>query len=79
MGYVNTAQVFQAPTSVKLFFKNAGRVQKDKAAVSRAIQAEAKTKIEKLKRDGELLGPDEIENFVSKLVNWTKYKNQSLL
>ncbi|MCL4165311.1 UNVERIFIED_CONTAM: hypothetical protein GTU68_053262 [Idotea baltica] len=54
---------------------------KDKAAELQSIQAEAKTKIEKLKRDGELLGPDEVEKLrieVGQLDSKYKIKAQAL-
>ncbi len=42
---------------------------KSKADELKSIQAQAKTKIEKLQRDGELLGQDEVENYVSTSLN----------
>jgi outer membrane protein len=54
---------------------------KDKADELKAIQAEAKTKIEKLQRDGELLGQDEVEKLrveIAQLDSKYKIKGQAL-
>ncbi|EAZ71554.1 chaperone protein skp, partial [Vibrio cholerae NCTC 8457] len=54
---------------------------KDKAAELQAIQADAKTKIEKLKRDGQLMGQDEVEKLrieIGQLDSKYKIKAQAL-
>lgn len=81
MGYVNTAQVFQALPQREVVLQKMQEEFKDKAAELQSIQAEAKTKIEKLKRDGELLGPDEVEKLrieVGQLDSKYKIKAQAL-
>ena len=81
VGYVNTAQVFQALPQREVVLQKMQEEFKDKAAELQSIQAEAKTKIEKLKRDGELLGPDEIEKLrieVGQLDSKYKIKAQAL-
>ncbi|EAZ71883.1 outer membrane protein OmpH [Vibrio cholerae NCTC 8457] len=61
IGYINTAQVFQALPQREVVLQKMQEEFKDKAAELQAIQADAKTKIEKLKRDGQLMGQDEVE------------------
>ncbi|MEZ9479390.1 OmpH family outer membrane protein [Vibrio splendidus] len=81
VGYVNTAQVFQALPQREVVLQKMQDEFKDKAAELQSIQAEAKTKIEKLKRDGELLGPDEVEKLrieVGQLDSKYKIKAQAL-
>ena len=81
VGYVNTAQVFQALPQREVVLQKMQEEFKDKAAELQSIQAEAKTKIEKLKRDGELLGPDEVEKLrieVGQLDSKYKIKAQAL-
>ncbi|MBO0180938.1 molecular chaperone, partial [Vibrio parahaemolyticus] len=54
---------------------------KSKADELKSIQAQAKTKIEKLQRDGELLGQDEVEKLridIAKLDSEYKVKAQAL-
>lgn len=80
IGYINTAQVFQALPQREAFCKDARRVQ-SKAAELQAIQADAKTKIEKLKRDGQLMGQDEVEKLrieIGQLDSKYKIKAQAL-
>ncbi len=49
VGYVNTVQVFQAlPSAREVVLQKMQEEFKDKAAELQSIQAEAKTKIEKL-------------------------------
>nr|WP_216612268.1 OmpH family outer membrane protein [Vibrio sp. RE86] len=81
IGYVNTAQVFQALPQREVVLQNMQEEFKDKADELKAIQAEAKTKIEKLKRDGELLGQDEVEKLrieIGQLDSKYKIKAQAL-
>ncbi|WP_179885631.1 OmpH family outer membrane protein [Vibrio sp. ES.051] len=61
IAYVNTAQVFQALPQREVVLQNMQKDFKGKADELKSIQAQAKTKIEKLQRDGELLGEDEVE------------------
>jgi outer membrane protein len=54
---------------------------KDKADELKAIKAQAKTKIEKLQRDGELLGQEEVEKLrieIGQLDSKYKIKGQAL-
>ena len=81
VGYVNTAQVFQALPQREVVLQKMQEEFKDKAAELQSIQVEAKTKIEKLKRDGELLGPDEVEKLrieIGQLDSKYKIKAQAL-
>ncbi|MDN3698843.1 MULTISPECIES: OmpH family outer membrane protein [Vibrio] len=81
VGYVNTAQVFQELPQREIVLQKLQEEFKDKAAELQAIQAEAATKIEKLKRDGELLGPDEVEKLrieIGQLQSNYKIKGQAL-
>ncbi len=61
IGYINTAQVFQALPQREVVLQKMQKDFKSKADELKSIQAQAKTKIEKLQRDGELLGQEEIE------------------
>ncbi|WP_435532822.1 OmpH family outer membrane protein [Vibrio hippocampi] len=61
IGYINTLQVFQALPQREAVAKKLQNEFKDKSAELKAIEASAGKKIEKLKRDGELLGADEVE------------------
>ncbi|MBD1564938.1 OmpH family outer membrane protein [Vibrio sp. SA48] len=81
VGYINTAQVFQALPQREVVLQKLQEEFKDKAAELQTIQAEAKTKIEKLKRDGELLGQDEVEKLrieIGQLDSKYKIKAQAL-
>ena len=81
VGYINTAQVFQALPQREVVLQKMQEEFKDKAAELQSIQAEAQTKIEKLKRDGELLGPEEVEKLrieVGQLDSKYKIKAQAL-
>ena len=81
IGYVNTAQVFQALPQREVVLQKMQAEFKDKADELKAIEAEAKTKIEKLKRDGELLGQGEIEKLrieIGQLDSKYKIKGQAL-
>ncbi len=61
VGYINTAQVFQTLPQREVVLQKMQEDFKDKAAEIQKIQANAQQKIEKLQRDGELLGPEEVE------------------
>ncbi|XHY21502.1 hypothetical protein ViNHUV68_22360 [Vibrio sp. NH-UV-68] len=81
IGYVNTAQVFQMLPQREVVLQKMQEQFKDKADELKAIQAEAKTKIEKLQRDGELLGQDEVEKLrieIGQLDSKYKIKAQAL-
>ena len=81
VGYINTAQVFQSLPQREVVLQKLQEEFKDKAAELQTIEAEAKTKIEKLKRDGELLGQDEVEKLrieIGQLDSKYKIKAQAL-
>ncbi|EOW9090292.1 OmpH family outer membrane protein [Vibrio cholerae] len=81
IGYINTAQVFQALPQREVVLQKMQNEFKDKAAELQAIQADAKTKIEKLKRDGQLMGQDEVEKLrieIGQLDSKYKIKAQAL-
>ena len=81
IGYINTARVFQALPQREVVLQKMQEEFKDKADELKSIQAEAKTKIEKLKRDGELLGPEEVEKLrveIAQLDSKYKIKGQAL-
>lgn len=81
VGYINTAQVFQELPQREVVLQKMQEEFKDKADELKAIQAEAKTKIEKLQRDGELLGQDEVEKLrveIAQLDSKYKIKGQAL-
>lgn len=81
IGYINTAQVFQALPQREVVLQKMQEEFKDKADELKSIQAEAKTKIEKLQRDGELLGQEEVEKLrveVAQLDSKYKIKAQAL-
>lgn len=81
IGYVNTAQVFQELPQREAVLQQMQKEFKDKADELKAIQAEAKIKIEKLKRDGELLGQEEVEKLrieIGQLDSKYKIKGQAL-
>ena len=81
VGYVNTAQVFQALPQREVVAQKMQSEFKDKVDELKSIQAQAKTKIEKLKRDGELLGDDQIEKLrieIAQLDSKYKVKAQAL-
>lgn len=81
IGYINTAQVFQALPQREVVLQKMQEEFKDKAAELQAIQADAKTKLEKLKRDGQLMGQDEVEKLrieIGQLDSKYKIKAQAL-
>ncbi|OQK27794.1 outer membrane protein OmpH [Vibrio parahaemolyticus] len=81
IAYVNTAQVFQALPQREVVLQKMQKDFKSKADELKSIQAQAKTKIEKLQRDAELLGQEEIEKLridIAKLDSEYKVKAQAL-
>ncbi|MEH0672060.1 OmpH family outer membrane protein [Vibrio owensii] len=81
IGYVNTAQVFQALPQREVTMQKMQKEFKAKSDELKSIRAQAKTKVEKLQRDGELLGQDEIEKLrvdIAKLESEYKVKAQAI-
>ncbi len=81
VAYVNTAQVFQALPQREVVLQKMQKDFKGKADELKSIQAQAKTKIEKLQRDGELMSPDDVEKLrldIAKLDSEYKVKAQAL-
>lgn len=73
--------MFQALPQREVVLQKMQEEFKDKAAELQAIQADAKTKIEKLKRDGQLMGQDEVEKLrieIGQLDSKYKIKAQAL-
>ncbi len=80
VGYINTAKVFQALPQREVVLQQLKDEFKDKSAELQAIQAKAKTKIEKLQRDGQLMSQEDIDNLkleIGQLDNKFKLKAQS--
>ena len=61
IGYINTAQVFQALPQREVVLQKMQEEFKDKAGALKSIQAKANTKLEKLNRDKELMSPESQE------------------
>ncbi len=81
IAYVNTAQVLQELPQTKVAQQKMQKDLKSKQDQLNSIRAQAKSKIEKLKRDVELLGQDEIEKLridIAKLESEYKVKAQAL-
>ena len=81
VGFINTAQVFQALPQRDVVLQKMQEEFKDKAAELQSIQAEAKTKIEKLKRDSELMSEADVEKLrieIGQLDSKYKIKAQAL-
>ncbi len=81
IAYVNTAQVFQALPQREAVLQKMQSDFKDRADELKSIQAQAKTKIEKLKRDGELMSEDQVEKLrieIGQLDSKYKVKAQAL-
>ncbi len=81
VGYVNTAQVFQELPQREIVLQTMQEEFKDRADELKKIEANAKTKIEKLQRDGELMSPEEVEALrleIGQLDNTFKLKAQAL-
>lgn len=80
IGYVNTAAVFQALPQREIALQKMQSEFKDKEAELKSIQAQAKTKIEKLQRDGELMSSDQVEKLrieIASLDSKFKVKTQA--
>ncbi|MDN3609253.1 OmpH family outer membrane protein [Vibrio ostreicida] len=80
VGYINTAQVFQALPQREVVLQKMQEEFKDKAGELKSIQAEAKTKIEKLNRDKELMSSEDQEKLrieIAQLDNEFKLKGQA--
>ncbi len=81
IAYVNTAQIFQALPQREVVVQKMQKDFKGKADELKSIQTRAKTKIDKLQRDGELLGKDEVQKLridIAKLDSEYKVKAQTL-
>lgn len=81
VGFINTAQVFQALPQREVVLQKMQDEFKDKAAELQSLQAQAKTKIEKLRRDAELMSQDDVEKLrmeIGQLDNMYQMKAQAL-
>ncbi|MDN3682707.1 OmpH family outer membrane protein [Vibrio tapetis subsp. quintayensis] len=81
VGYVNTAQIFQALPQREAVQKKLQAEFKDKGAELKALEAKIKTKVEQARRDGELLGDEGMRNLqiqIAGLEAEYKIKGQSL-
>lgn len=81
IGYINTAQVFQSLPQRQVVMQKMQKDFKDKADELKNIQSQAKTKIDKLKRDGELLSESQVEQLrleIGRLDSEYKIKAQAL-
>ncbi|PKF80815.1 molecular chaperone [Vibrio sp. vnigr-6D03] len=81
VGYVNTAQIFQALPQRESVLQKLQAEFKDQNAELQSLEAKLKTKIEQGRRDGELLGEDGIRKLqieIGQLQAEYKIKAQSL-
>lgn len=81
IGYVNTAQVFQSLPQRELIEQKMQKEFKEKADELNALRDQAKAKITKLEKDGELLGKEEAEKLrveIAEIDGKLKIKAQSL-
>ncbi|MBD1555969.1 molecular chaperone [Vibrio sp. S9_S30] len=81
VGYVNTAQIFQALPQRESVLQMLQAEFKDQNAELQSLEAKLKTKIEQGRRDGELLGEDGLRKLqieISQLQAEYKIKAQSL-
>ncbi|MCK6262597.1 OmpH family outer membrane protein [Vibrio sp. ZSDE26] len=81
VGYVNSAQIFQALPQREVVLQKMQEEFKDRAAELQAIQAQAQTKMEKLQRDGELMTAGEVDKLrveISQLESNFQIKGKSL-
>lgn len=81
IGYINTAMVFQALPQREVALQKMQEDFKDKADELKAIEAKARTKVEKLKRDAELMSQEDVEKArieIAQLENEFRIKGQSL-
>ncbi|BCL68978.1 putative Outer membrane chaperone Skp (OmpH) [Vibrio nigripulchritudo MADA3029] len=81
VGYVNTAQIFQALPQREAVLQKLQAEFKDQNAELQALEAKIKTKVEQGRRDGELLGEDGVRKLqieIGQLQAEYKIKAQSL-
>ncbi|GLQ75124.1 OmpH family outer membrane protein [Vibrio penaeicida] len=81
VGYVNTAQIFQALPQRESVLQKLQAEFKDQNAELQSLEAKLKTKIEQGRRDGELLGEDGLRKLqieIGQLQAEYKIKAQSL-
>ncbi|MDR9827549.1 OmpH family outer membrane protein [Vibrio sp. FNV 38] len=81
VGFINTAQVFQSLPQREAVLQKLQNEFKDKADELKAIEANARTKMEKLQRDGELMSQEQVEQSrmeIAQLENEFRLKGQSL-
>ncbi|MDN2480502.1 OmpH family outer membrane protein [Vibrio astriarenae] len=81
VGYINTAQVFQELPQREATLQKLQDEFKDRADELKAIEANARTKMEKLQRDGELMSQAQVEEArmeIAQLENEFRLKGQSL-
>jgi outer membrane protein len=81
IGFINTAQVFQSLPQREVALQKMQKEFKDKSDELKSIKADAKTKIEKLQRDGQLMNADEVEKLrieIGQLDSKYKIKGQAL-
>nr|WP_211091953.1 OmpH family outer membrane protein [Vibrio agarilyticus] len=81
IGYVNSAQIFQALPQREIALQKMQAEFKDREQELKAIEAKAKTMIEKLQRDGQLMSSEEQDKLkieIGQLDSQFKIKAQSL-
>ncbi|MCG3766813.1 molecular chaperone [Vibrio cincinnatiensis] len=81
IGFINTAQVFQALPQREVVLQQMQDEFKDKAAELQSLQAQAKTMIERLRRDSELMSQDDVDKLrieIGQLDSTYKIKAQAL-
>ena len=81
IGFINTAQIFQALPQREVALRKLQDEFKDKEAELQALENQARTKIEKLKRDAELMSQDDVEKMrieIGQLDSQLQIKSQSL-
>ncbi|SJZ68676.1 outer membrane protein OmpH [Vibrio cincinnatiensis] len=81
IGFINTAQVFQALPQREVVLQQMQEEFKDKAAELQSLQAQAKTMIERLRRDSELMSQDDVDKLrieIGQLDSTYKIKAQAL-
>ncbi|CAM2788861.1 OmpH family outer membrane protein [Vibrio neptunius] len=80
IGYINTAQVFQALPQREVVLQKMQEEFKDKAGELKSIQAKANTKLEKFNRDKELMSSEDREQLrieITQLNNELKLQGQA--
>lgn len=81
IGYINTAQVFQSLPQRKIAMQAMQKEFKSKADELKRIESQAKTKIDKLQRDGKLMSESQVEKLrieIGRLDSEYKVKAQAL-